>query len=90
MKGGVGLQSGNLFDYLNKGIYHLPGSIVFPMARAFGARVITTVLNDEFAKYIQHLRADRVVVTSHEDLSEDMLEEKAAGHGVDICIIPQF
>lgn len=61
-------------------------SVVIPMAKAFGARVITTVLNDAVAESIQHLHADRVVVTSREDLSEVMLEEKAAGHGVDICI----
>ncbi|MGI6172511.1 MAG: NAD(P)H-quinone oxidoreductase [Christensenellales bacterium] len=61
-------------------------SVVIPMARAFGARVITTVLTDEVAASIAHLRADRVVVTERERLSEVMLEEKAAGHGVDICI----
>ncbi len=61
-------------------------SVVIPMAKAFGARVITTVLTDEIAKSIQHLPADRVVVTSHESLADVMLEEKAAGHGVDICI----
>ena len=61
-------------------------SVVIPMAKAFGARVITTVLTDEIAASIQHLKADRVVVTGREKLSEVMLEEKAAGHGVDICI----
>lgn len=61
-------------------------SVVIPMAKAFGARVITTVLTDEIAASIQHLKADRVVVTEREKLSEVMLEEKAAGHGIDICI----
>lgn len=61
-------------------------SVIIPMAKAFGARVITTVLNDELAKAISHLPADRVVVTDKEDLAEVMKEELEAGHGVDICV----
>ncbi len=61
-------------------------SVVIPMARAFGARVITTVLTDEFAASIAHLKADRVVVTSRESLSGVMKEELEAGHGVDIAV----
>lgn len=61
-------------------------SVIIPMAKAFGARVITTVLNDELAKAISHLPADRVVVTAHESLADVMKEELEAGHGVDICV----
>lgn len=61
-------------------------SVVIPMAKAFGARVLTTVLNEKFAKAIEHLHADRIIDTSKEDLAEVMAQEKAAGHGVDICI----
>ena len=61
-------------------------SVLIPMAKAFGARVITTVLNDELANAITHLPADRVVVTSRESLVDVMKEELEAGHGVDICI----
>ena len=61
-------------------------SVVIPMAKAFGARVITTVLNEEQAQAISHLPADRVVVTEKEDLAQVMKEELEAGHGVDICI----
>ena len=61
-------------------------SVVIPMAKSFGARVITTVLTDEIAQSIKHLHADRVIVTAYEDLAVAMLEEKNAGHGVDICI----
>ena len=61
-------------------------SVVIPMAKAFGARVITTVLNEEMAAAITHLPADRVVVTEKEDLAKVMQEELEAGHGVDICI----
>ena len=60
--------------------------VVIPMARAFGARVITTVLNDEQAAAIVPLGAERVVVTSRERLEDVMREELDAGHGVDICI----
>ncbi len=39
-------------------------SVVIPMAKAFGARVITTVLSDEIAENIKHLNADLVVNTT--------------------------
>lgn len=45
-------------------------SVVIPMARAFGARVLTTVLNEKVAESIVHLKADRVIDTSREDLAE--------------------
>jgi len=61
-------------------------SVVIPMAKAFGARVITTVMNGELAKAIEHLHADRVVDTSKESLKDVMQEELAAGHGVNIAI----
>ena len=44
-------------------------SVIIPMAKAFGVRVITTVLTDEIAESIKHLNADRVVVTTKEDKS---------------------
>lgn len=61
-------------------------SVVIPMAKAFGLRVITTVLTDEIAASITHLHADRVVVTGHEDIAEVMKEELEAGHGVNLAI----
>ena len=61
-------------------------SVVIPMAKAFGARVLTTVMNEDLAKAIAHLPADRIIDTSKEDLAEVMKEELEAGHGVDICI----
>lgn len=61
-------------------------SVVIPMARAFGARVLTTVLNEKVAESIVHLKADRVIDTSREDLAEVMDQELNVGHGVDICI----
>lgn len=61
-------------------------SVIIPMAKAFGVRVITTVLTDEIAKSIKHLNADRVVVTTKEDISEVLKEELENGHGVDVAI----
>ncbi len=61
-------------------------SVVIPMAKAFGLRVITTVLTDEIASAIAHLHADRVVVTGREDIAQVMREELEAGHGVNLAV----
>ncbi len=61
-------------------------SVVIPMAKAFGARVITTVLSAEIAKKIAHLNADVVVDTSSEDIVEVLKRELEAGHPVDVAI----
>ena len=61
-------------------------SVVIPMARAFGIRVITTVRTEEKAKSIAHLKADRVIVTSKEDIVTALKEELDAGHPVDVAI----
>ncbi len=61
-------------------------SVIIPMAKAFGIRVITTVLSDEIAENIKHLNADRVVVTTKEDIAEVLKEELDAGHPVDVAI----
>lgn len=61
-------------------------SVTIPMAKAFGARVITTVLSDEIAESIKHLNADIVVNTSKADISEVLKKELAGGKGVDVAI----
>lgn len=61
-------------------------SVIIPMAKAFGIRVITTVLTEEIAASIGHLHADRVVVTGKDDLCAVLKEELASGHGVDVAI----
>ena len=61
-------------------------SVIIPMAKAFGVRVITTVLTDEIAKNIAHLNADRVVVTTKENIADVLREELEAGHSVDVAI----
>lgn len=61
-------------------------SVVIPMAKAFGIRVITTVRSEEKARRIAHLHADRVVVTSNEALTSVLQEEMQNGHPVDVAI----
>ncbi len=61
-------------------------SVIIPMAKAFGIRVITTVLSEEIANNIKHLNADRVVVTTKEDIVEVLKEELENGHPVDVAI----
>jgi len=79
-----GIKEGNTL-LMNAGASGL-ASVIIPMAKAFGARVITTVLTDEIANSIKHLNADRVVVTTKEDISEVLKEELENGHGVDVAI----
>ena len=79
-----GLKEGNTL-LMNAGASGL-ASVIIPMAKAFGARVITTVLTDEIAASIKHLNADRVVVTTKEDISAVLKEELDVGHGVDVAI----
>lgn len=79
-----GLKSGNTL-LMNAGASGL-ASVVIPMAKAFGARVITTVLSDEIAQSIKHLNADVVVNTSKEDIVEVLKRELENGHGVDVAI----
>ena len=80
-----GLKEGNTL-LMNAGASGL-ASVIIPMAKAFGARVITTVLTDEIKDSIKHLNADRVVVTTKEDISEVLKEELENGHGVDVAIV---
>ena len=61
-------------------------SVVIPMAKAFGIRVITSVLSEEKAKAIRHLHADVVIDTSRDTTQEVLKRELAAGHGVDAAI----
>ncbi len=78
------IQPGNTL-LMNAGASGL-ASVVIPMAKAFGARVITTVLSDEIAENIKHLNADLVVNTTKDDISEVLKSELAEGRGVDVAI----
>lgn len=79
-----GIKAGNTL-LMNAGSSGL-ASVVIPMAKAFGARVITTVSSEEKKEAIKNLNADRVVVKTKEDISEVLKEELENGHGVDVAI----
>lgn len=61
-------------------------SVGIPMAKAFGAYVITSVLNEEIKEKIGHLKADVVIDTSKEDTAEVLKREAENGHPVDVAI----
>ena len=61
-------------------------SVAIPMAKAFGARVITSVLSDEIAEKIKPLGAD-VIINSRTQKVEDVLaSEEAAGTPVNVSM----
>lgn len=59
-------------------------SVIIPMAKAFGLRVITTVISNP--EGINHLGADLVVDTRTQNLPEVLKKEEAEGKAVDIAI----
>ena len=61
-------------------------SVVIPMAKAFGLRVITTVLNEKVAESIKHLNADVVVDTSKENIADVLKREAENGHPLNLAI----
>ncbi len=61
-------------------------SVVIPMAKAFGVRVITTVIDDNKIEGIKHLGADVVVNTKKCDICQVLKAELEAGHPVDVAI----
>lgn len=79
-----GIKPGNTL-LMNAGASGL-ASVIIPMAKAFGIRVITTVLSDEKAAAIAHLGADVVVVTPKESIVDVLRRELEEGHPVDVAI----
>ncbi len=61
-------------------------SVMIPMAKAFGAYVITTVRNRQKADRVLGLGPDRIVDTSVQSLEEALSEEQKAGHPVDLAV----
>ena len=61
-------------------------SVIIPMAKAFGLRVITTVRNSASAARIASLGADRIVNTAEASLADVLREELDAGTPVSIAI----
>lgn len=61
-------------------------SVIIPMAKAFGIRVITSVLSDEIADSIKRLGADVIINTSKQNTADVLKAELADGRGVDVAI----
>ena len=61
-------------------------SVMIPMAKSFGIRVITTVRKAEQVDAIRPLGADIIVNTREQDLTEVLKAELEAGRGVDVAI----
>lgn len=57
-------------------------SVAIPMAKAFGARVVTSVLSDEIASKITNLGADVIINSTTQNVSEIIKKEEEDGHPV--------
>ena len=61
-------------------------SVAIPMAKAFGARVITSVLSDEIAEKIVPLGADVIINSAKQDVSEVLKQEELNGTPVNMSM----
>lgn len=61
-------------------------SVGIPMAKAFGAYVITSVLTSEIREKINYLGADVIIDSSSEDTMEVIKAEAEKGHPIDVAI----
>ena len=62
------------------------GSVLIPMAKAFGLRVVATVRSDVKVEAVTAWGADVVINTKKESLADVLGRELAAGQGVDVAI----
>ena len=61
-------------------------SVAIPMAKAFGARVITSVLSDEIAEKIKPLGADVIINSTNENTDEILKTEEERGTPVNVSM----
>ena len=61
-------------------------SVAIPMAKAFGARVITSVLSDEIAEKIKPLGSDVIINSSTQCVEEILKQEEANGTPVSVSM----
>ena len=61
-------------------------SVAIPMAKALGARVITSVLSDEIAEKIKPLGADMVINSTTTDVASVLAEEEKQGRPVNVSM----
>ena len=61
-------------------------SVAIPLAKAFGARVITSVLTDEKAKSIEPLGADIIINSSTTDVADVLKEQADSGYPISVVM----
>lgn len=61
-------------------------SVVIPMAKAFGIRVITSVIQDDAVAYAKSRGADIVIDSRKEAVADVLKQQLADGHPVDVAI----
>ncbi len=61
-------------------------SVGIPMAKAFGAYVITSVLGEKMKKSISHLGADVIIDSTSESTVDIIKSEAEKGHPIDVAI----
>ncbi|MDF2925757.1 MAG: quinone oxidoreductase [Paenibacillaceae bacterium] len=61
-------------------------SAAIPLAKAFGARVITSVLSDEIAQSIRHLGADVIINSKTQSVPGVLQAEAERGHPVHVVM----
>ena len=61
-------------------------SVVIPMAKAFGLRVITSVRGKQAVEQVAYLGADRVIDSTAESVPDVLRQEAESGHPVDVAI----
>ena len=61
-------------------------SVAIPMAKAFGARVITSVLSDDIAEKIKPLGADVMINSTTQDVAEVLKAEEENGTPVNVSM----
>jgi NADPH2:quinone reductase len=61
-------------------------SVAIPMAKSFGARVITSVLSDEIAEKIKPLGADVIINSTKESVEEILKTEEENGAPVNVSM----
>lgn len=79
-----GLKAGDTL-LMNAGASGL-ASVVIPMAKSFGARVITTIIDENKRADVARTGADRIVNTMTESITDVLKAELENGHPVDIAI----
>ncbi len=79
-----GLKPGDIF-LMHAGASGL-ASVVIPMAKAFGAYVITTIIDEEKRPIVAKTGADRIVNTKTEDIATVLRELDEEGRPVNLAI----